>query len=207
MTDRKLTIWFPLMALAVSIGLVPLDAARAQHIDRTKALKVKAAYVYNFAKFVEWPAGAFEKHESPFVIGILGDDPFGPILDRTVKNKQIAGRNIKIQRFQWHDQEQRNALRTCHVLFISTSEQNHLSDVLAAVKGSPVLMVSDLERFAHRKGMIGFVLENGRIVFEINQQSLSEAGLRASSKLLKLARVVQVRKPGKQNVEITAGRS
>ncbi len=200
-TGPNLAVWAATSALLVAAAEV-----RAQAVDEAKALKVKAAYLYNFAKFVEWPDNVFENDKAPFVIGVLGDDPFGRILDDTVKAKKIATRGIRVRRFHWSGERDRTTLRSCHVLYISASERLRLDDILAALKEYPVLVVSDLHEFAHDGGMIGFVLKKGRIVFEINNQALERARLKASSKLLKLARIVEPKKPRAREFRITAHR-
>ncbi len=166
-------------------------AVRAQSVDEAKALKVKAAYLYNFAKFIEWPDQASEDDQAPFVIGVLGEDPFGRILDDTVKGKKIAKRPIEIRRLRWSKQEDRAKLERCHILYISESERHRTDHIISVLEERPLLIVSDIHEFAHSGGMIGFVLEKGRIVFEINREALERARLKASSKLLKLARIVE----------------
>ncbi|MFQ5489736.1 MAG: YfiR family protein [Phycisphaerae bacterium] len=173
------------------LGLTVMAPAYAQEIDKTKALKVKAAYLFNFAKFIEWPNKADGQTKSPFVFGVMGNDSFGRVLGRTVRAKSIAGRTIEVRRMQWDATEDRSALRSCHILFIGSSERSRVGDIFAALQGAPTLLVSDLEGFARAGGMIGFVLEAGRIVFEINQQAIEAVGLKVSSKLLRLARIVE----------------
>lgn len=163
----------------------------AQVIDQAKANKVKATYLYNFARFIQWPRDAFRDDKAPFVIGILGNDPFGRILDDTMKAKTVAGRPIRVRRFRWDREAHRTALRTCHLLYVSRSERRRVGDIVSALHGVPMLLVSDMDGFTGREGMIGLVLENGRIVFEINRSALERVRLRASSKLLALARIVE----------------
>ena len=182
------------MALAASVWLMFTASVRAQEVDESKAIKVKAAYLYNFAKFIQWPDTAFEDDKAPFVIGVLGDDPFGRILDDTVKGKKIAERSVTIRRFSWKEEEDRTSLKDCHILFISGSEQNRRDEIFAALKGHPVLVVSDIHEFARDGGMVEFVLEEGRIVFEITREALEKAELKVSSRLLKLARIVEPRR-------------
>ena len=121
MLSRKTTTWLFPMVLAASAWLAPAPAVRAQDLDEAKALKVKAAYLYNFAKFIEWPNDALGDEETPFVIGVLGDDPFGRILDDTVKEKKIARRPVKIRRLSWSKRVDREKLKNCHILFVSNS--------------------------------------------------------------------------------------
>lgn len=179
------------MVLAASGWLTPATAVRADEIDEANAMKVKAAYLYNFAKFIQWPEVASGDEETPFVIGVLGDDPFGRRLDDTVRAKTIAGRPVEIRRFRWDKPENRAELQNCQILYISNSERGRLKEIFTALQGQPVLLVADISRFAADGGMIGFVLEDQRIIFEINREALERVNLKASAKLLKLARIVE----------------
>ncbi len=179
------------MVAVASAWLTLTPAVCAQQIDEAKALRVKAAYLYNFAKFIGWPSDAFEDEETPFVIGVLGDDPFGRSLDTTVKAKKIGRRPVAIQRLRWSRQADRAKLEDCHVLYISDSERHRLGEIFAMLEDHPVLLVADTPDFASGGGMIGFVLEEQRIIFEINREALEQAELRASAKLLKLAKIVR----------------
>jgi hypothetical protein len=144
--------------------------------------EVKAAYLYNFAKFVEWPPQAFADNESPIVIGVLGENPFGDILEATVQSQTLHGRSILIK-------QSRNVedLKTCQLLFVSQSEQNSVREVLNQLRGASVLTVSDMESFIQNGGIIHFVKKENKIRFEINQEAAKEANLKISSKLLSLA--------------------
>ncbi|MBU0719487.1 MAG: YfiR family protein [Planctomycetes bacterium] len=182
------------MALAASAWLMLTPSVGAQEVDETTATKVKAAYLYNFAKFIQWPDAAFDDDQAPFVIGVLGDDAFGQVLDDTVKAKKIAERPIELRSLRWSRPADRAELKRCHILYISDSERYRLDDILATLEERPVLVVSDAHEFARDGGMIGFVLEQGRIVFEVNREALERAELKASSQLLKLARIVEPRR-------------
>ena len=194
------------MVSATLAWLTQTQSVCAQQIDETKALKVKAAYLYNFAKFIEWPDDASDDEGSPFVIGVLGDDPFGKILDDTVKAKKIAKRPVKIRRFRWSEKEDRAALKNCQILYISHSEQGRLQEIFAALEGRPVMLAADFVGFASDGGMIGFVLEQERIIFEINREAFDQAQLRASAKLLKLARLVPTMDRRRQALGKTKGK-
>jgi len=148
--------------------------------------QVKAAFLYNFAKFVEWPASVSAGPNAPLVIGVLGKDPFGGEIDRAVEGKTINGRRLMIRRFS-----SLQAYQYCHILFVSSSERNNLPQIIATVRNSSVLTVSETDRFAHIGGIINFVTIENRIRFEINQAAAERAGLKISSKLLSLGRVVR----------------
>ncbi len=145
--------------------------------------QVKAAFLYNFAKFVEWPVASVG---NTIVIGVLGDDPFGPVLDFTFEGKTVAGKEFEVRRFQRIDQ-----LQLCQVLFISDSEQENLSRILGALRDIPVLTVSDARNFVKAGGIIELVLEDKKIRFDINLTEARSSRLRISAPLLQLARKVE----------------
>ena len=148
--------------------------------------QVKAALLYNFSKFVDWPETSFQNAAAPIIIGILGNDPFGNHLDRTIKNKTVNGRSLTIHRFKKLDD-----LTPCHILFISPSEKKHLSEVLDKLKTWHVLTVSDMKNFSRSGGMINLITEVNRIRFEINIDAADQGGLKISSQLLKLSKIVR----------------
>lgn len=143
--------------------------------------QVKATYLYNFSKFVEWPANLNGDQNMPIIIGILGDDPFGPEIERTINGKTSNGRRLVIKRFQ-----NLRALEYCHILFISSSERNSLRQTLASV-GPGVLTVGEADHFVQTGGIINFVFVENTVHFEINKAAAERAGLKISAKLLNLA--------------------
>jgi hypothetical protein len=146
--------------------------------------QVKAACIYNFTKFVEWPPEAFPpERSSPFVIGVIGDDPFNGELERAVQNKDVGGRAFIVRHLRKPDEA-----RSCHILFVSRSERKALGDILAAVSSLPILTVSETERFVQSGGIINFLIEQNKVRFEINADAAKKAGLKVSSKLLNLGR-------------------
>lgn len=171
-----------LLAAAV---LLSAQAVGAQG-SRFKEAEVKAVFLLNFAKFVEWPPEAFAGPQAPIVIGVLGADPFGEILDRTIAAESVNGRPVAVKRF-----ESIADLEPCHVLYISSSEKARLPEILAQLETAKVLTVGDMKRFARRGGAINFVSEQNKIRFEINKKAADRAGLKISSQLLKLARMVR----------------
>ena len=150
---------------------------------------VKAAYLYNFVKFVEWPPGAFRNEYVPFLIGILGDDPFGDLLDSAVKDKGIFSRAIHVKRFDGFDGTQIAQLRHCQILFIAYSEKGRLREILQALRGSQVLTVSEIEKFPLLGGMIFFDQEGQRVTLAINLKAAQRAQLTISSKLLQVSKI------------------
>jgi hypothetical protein len=148
--------------------------------------EVKAAYLYNFGRFVEWPAESGIDRNESFEICVLGADPFGPALDATLAGETIGGKRVMAKRIS-KPQE----VNSCRILFVSSSEESHLKEVLAALDRTRVLTVSDIPRFSERGGMIGFVLEGNRVRFDVNLDSAQGAGLTLSSELLKVATSVR----------------
>jgi len=192
MTARLLIL---LLALGAADGVV-LAAVQDQDVDERKAAQVKAAFVYNFAKFVDWPAAAFDDAEedtpAPLVIGVVGDAYSRYAVAEAVKGKDLRGRAIEVRSIALEEDEPlpRETLAACHVLYLNGSIGRRLDPVLDYLDGEPVLTVSDVKRFAERGGMIGLVLRDGRYRFHINEGEAKRAGLRMSPKLLSLATIV-----------------
>ena len=152
--------------------------------DEPLEYQVKAAFLLNFTKFVEWPATAFENSDSPISICILGDDPFGSTLDKIVEGETVEGRKVTIQRIK-----RAPPPKSCPVVFVSKPGKD-IAAVLSGL-GPGVLTVGEGDTFLHASGMIAFVIENRRVRFDINQTSAENAGLKLSSKLLTVARTVE----------------
>jgi YfiR/HmsC-like len=147
---------------------------------------VKAVYLYNFGKFVEWPPSAASSNSNTFSLCVLGNDPFGAALDRTVAGEKIAGRKAVARRISKPQEAQ-----DCQILFISASENERLKPILQALAGRPVLTVSDMPEFCLRGGMIQFELEGNRVRFQVNLGAARSAALSLSSELLKVATAVK----------------
>jgi hypothetical protein len=145
--------------------------------------QVKAAFLYNFGRFVNWPTGTFAEANSPFIIGVVGRDPFGASLDKAVSGKTMTGHPIVIRRFR-----RVSDIEQCHVLFISDSERERLAKVLDRAEGRAILTVSEIDGFTARGGMINFVIESKKVRFDINAVAAQRVRLRISAKLLQLAR-------------------
>jgi len=145
---------------------------------------IKAAFLYNFAKFVEWPSEAFKDNLSPINLYILGSDPFGEALT-SIRDKTVKGRRLSIKRVNTPEE-----ISGCHILFVSASEKGDLKHVLSVLKNLAILTVSDVEKFAQRGGVINFIVVDNKIHFEINPDAAQQSGLKISSQLLKLARIV-----------------
>jgi hypothetical protein len=148
---------------------------------------VKAAFLFNFTKFVEWPAASFADERSPLKICVLGENPFGKAL-HVVMEEEVGGRRLTLMHL-----ENVNNAETCHVLFVSRSERDRLPQVLAGLHSAPVLTVGDTPGFTDKGGMINFVLEGSKVRFNVNQEAAERAGLKISSRLLALAKQVKGR--------------
>lgn len=146
---------------------------------------VKAAFLYNFAKFVEWPPEAFKDPASPLVLGILGTNPFGEAL-QSLKGKTVNGRPLAIRTAASLD-----GLGTCQILFISSSEVPFLPGILNSVKGQNVLTVGDVNEFCEAGGLVNLVTTGDRIGIEVNLEAVGRTRLKISSKILALARIVK----------------
>ncbi len=168
------------LALGRAAGLGPAPAAE----EPISEYQVKAAFLLNFTRFVDWPAAVFAQPDSPLAICVLGDDPFGGLLQQVVEGESVRGRTVEVLRIR-----KAPAPKTCHVLFISRSEKD-VGAVLSTV-GPGVLTVSDRELFLREGGMIAFVVEDRRVRFDVSQRAALRASLAMSSRLLAVARSVQ----------------
>ena len=157
---------------------------------------LKAAFLSNFARFVQWPEDVSESPPSPIIIGVLGKDPFGDALDAAVEGKTIHGRSLIIKRFRTlKDVEE------CHILYISHSEKKRLPLILKGLEDTSMLTVGDTGHFAHLGGMIRFFREEDRIRLEINLDAAEKEGLKLSSNLLNLARIMREPPEGRKHKE------
>jgi hypothetical protein len=144
--------------------------------------QVKAAYLLNFGRFIEWPAKTGATPEEPFQVCVLGQDPFGPILDAALAGETINHAPLAAKRIA-----KPQDASVCRILFISASEEHSLKSILPALDKTAVLTVSDIAQFTRQGGMIQFVLSGNRVRFDVNLVAVRAAGLNLSSELLKLA--------------------
>jgi len=168
------------LCLASGIGV---SAQRPTFDER----EVKAVFLFNFVQFVEWPASAFANADTPVLIGVLGDDPFGAALDEAVRGEVVRGRQLMVARFRRVED-----VKNCHVLFISPSESASYGRILAALQGQATLTVGETAGFTTH-GMIRFVTDGNRVRLEVNVGAVNAAGLTVSSNLLRAARIVGTR--------------
>ncbi len=152
----------------------------------SREYQIKAAFLLNFTQFVAWPAGAFASDDAPLVIGVLGDDPFGPALEETVRGERVRTHPIVVKR------SRRAAdLADCQLVFVCRSERSRTAEILRILGGRPALTVSETDDFAKRGGIINFYLEGRKVRFEINAEAAQREGLKISSQLLSLGRIVR----------------
>lgn len=156
----------------------------AETADNPSEYEVKAAFIYHFAKFIHWPetSGSILS-DSVFVIGLVGDNPFGSFFEELIGQKQIQGMPIRIKRFPRAEDVQ-----PVHILFVSESEKHRMSGILNRLDGFPVLTVGEFEGFLESGGMIYLFLEGNRVRFAVNREAASEKALDISAKLLNLAK-------------------
>ncbi|MGE3958982.1 MAG: YfiR family protein [Vicinamibacterales bacterium] len=177
----------PVASMLVALGLVAAGAVVAASGARPGAegqradeYRVKAAFLFNFAKFVEWPATAFAAPAAPLNVCILGVDPFGHALDDTLRGRLVSGRSLAVRRIA-------EVEAGCHLLFISGSERRRLAVLTDEVRTGGVLTVSEEEGFTAMGGMIELVTAGESIQFNISPASIERAGLHASARLIALA--------------------
>ena len=176
-----------LMFLAL-LGVAVDPAAGASRA--TREYDLKAAFLYNFAQFVEWPADAFESPDAPFVFGIVGTDPFGNSLDQIVAGETVHGHPIVVRR--WATTEE---MGPAHVLFISRAQAARLGNLASLVDSRSVLTVGDGNDFATRGGIIGFVVVGNHVRLVINVARARAANLTISSQLLRQSQLVEASAP------------
>jgi hypothetical protein len=148
--------------------------------------EVKAAFLYNFLRFTEWPPDTLPAAGAPLVVCALGDDPFEGGLETAFQGKVVQGHPVEVRRVRTGADG-----RACQAVFVSASERGRLRQILESLRGSPVLTVGEVEGFARAGGIVNFVVEEGRVRFEVNPDAAARARLRLSSRVLNLARIVR----------------
>ena len=170
----------PILSLSL-IWLLAIGGGHAQESPPTEH-QLKAAFLLNFAKFIEWPPAAFAEATSPMVLGVLGETPFGDVLEQTMRDKTINNRPLVVKVL-------RSSAETtnCHILYIGASEKARLPEIFAGLRGARVLTIGEMDRFTESGGMINFIRQGNKIRFQINEVAAKGVGLKISSKLLSLA--------------------
>jgi hypothetical protein len=167
-----LVLWLPLAALA-------------QQDSRAAEVQIKAAFLYKFGDFVQWPPAAFARADAPFAIGVMGADALAAALEQLVVNRTVQGRPIAVRRLRPGE-----SLAGLHVLFIGRAESAHLGETLAATRGQALLTVTETENALASGSMINFVAEESRVRFDVALPSAERGQLKISSRLLAVARRV-----------------
>lgn len=171
------------MRFPLALALILATQLAAAEPDRPlDEYQVKAAFLYNFARFVDWPPQAFAGPNEPLLICVLGEDPFGKALDNAVDGRKIEGRAIAVRRIS-----DAHATRGCHMLFVSASERKRVLTLLASASGSGLLTVGDSDSATAEGMIINFILDGDKVRFAINVAAAERQKLRFSSRLLSLA--------------------
>lgn len=171
-------------ALAACL-VAPIAATQRAYADDNKEYLVKAAFIYNFVKFVEWPDGKAISKQSGIDICVIGDSP---LMGTGSVFKSASTPKLSLSLVQ--ENSVKAVIGHCHVAFIGESQAGRLDDILAALKGQPVLTVSDIDGFVDRGGMIGFAPSDNKVKLEVNTKSASAAGMRVDAQLLEIAKRV-----------------
>jgi hypothetical protein len=164
----------------LALLIAPLQAAPASQSEYA----LKSVFLYNFCRFIDWPDSAFASPNEPLIIGIIGDDPFGSLLNEAIEGEKYHNRPIRIDHFRTPAD-----IKRCHLLFVSHVGAGRLDPILAAVAGKSVVTVSETEDFLNRGGMITLTAQQNRIRLRINPAALQAANLAVSSKLLRVAEI------------------
>jgi hypothetical protein len=170
----------------VLLAVLFLHLALGAHAQTSKADQVKAAFVYNFTKFIEWPPQSFTDEHAAIVIGVLGDSSMAAVLDDVVRDRRVNGRPITVRTIQ----SAADAAST-HVLFVSNAEGSQWVQVQAAIDTRPVVTVGESPSFARKGGTINFVVQGDKLRFEINMTAAERSGVKISAQLQKLAAAIQ----------------
>jgi hypothetical protein len=168
---------------AIVLGILLSAGARAQE---AKEYQVKAAFLYNFAKFVEWPPQAFKSPSDPIVIGVLGKNPFGDALAAAVAGKAWGGRGFQVREILNAEQA-----AGCQIVFISSSERKRLGALLTGIANAAVLTVGETDNFIGAGGIVNFKIDAGTVRLQINVEAARKQQLHISAKLLSLAEIVE----------------
>lgn len=177
-----LRVWLSTLGVVI---LLSFSWQSLSHAQTMSEYQVKAAYLYNFAKFVEWPGGAFSSPTAPLQFCVLNDRAFGSELNQLVKGKTIAGRPVNVVSVQNAEESRR-----CHILFINSSHAGQVRHVLEVLRETSVLTVGEMQGFVEAGGIINFVLQDDRVQFQVNHKAAIHAGLQISSRLLSVAKSV-----------------
>jgi len=176
------------MGLWSKMLLFLLFAIQSLYAQDKPALEyqVKAAFLYNFTRFINWPPTAFTAPDAPFVIGIVGNDPFGTYIEEIVAGEKVGDRKIIVQHYQ--DVKE---IGNCQIIFIHLSESSKVKEILTALESHNILAVSDIDNFAKLGGQVRFFKESNKVKIQINMEAAKRSQLEISSKLLRIAKILK----------------
>jgi len=176
-----------LVLLVAGLGLsAPVSRPAAQEPAPPLEYQVKAAFLFNFAKFIEWPPGTFHGPEEPFLVCVVGDEGFARAFDLVVSGKSVEGRVLRVRRLRTEEDP-----AACRILYLGAAGLPRAAAVLKSARTGSTLTVGDAPGFIRQGGIINFVMQDNRVHFDINPDAAQRAGLRISSKLLQLATIVE----------------
>lgn len=190
--------FYILLFLSIALQVIPVQAEDEDATKLNREYKIKAAFLYNFIKFVDWPEEKAADLNEPVIIGIIGKDPFKEAF-QPITSKNTKGRKSLIHRFEsvqklsksgQADKSELESLRKCHLLFICSSEKDNISEVLKLVKNHSVLTVGETSNMLKSGGIINFIVEENKVRFEINLAAAKQSNLKIRSQLLRLAKTV-----------------
>lgn len=174
-------LWVSLMCATLAF---PCAAQMSDSSDSSEYL-IKAGFIYNFANLMQWPVNTFPNPESPIVIGILGTDTSGGILDEVLAGKRVNGRAFAVKHLK-----RGMDLKGCNIVFVSASESAHMDEILHLLRNLPILTIGETPSFALHGGIINFIVVDDKIRFEVNVEAAKQADISISSRLLALAKIV-----------------
>jgi hypothetical protein len=195
-TTGKPTLW---AAILIAVLLCASGIARAEEAPSLE-YKVKAAFLFNFLKFVEWPPPKASEATAPITIAVLGEDKFGAAFNE-ITSRKIKDRSIAIKRFaDFNTDEAKAQLSQCQLVFISADQQKYTKDIIELLKKKPVLIVGETPGFLEVGGMVNFIMQEGKVCFELNQDTAEVSDLKMASQLMRLAkRVIDKDSPKSSN--------
>jgi hypothetical protein len=188
-----------LIVIILNLFLVSITSQVRANSTSIKEYQVKAAFLYSFINFVDWPENKLSQDQDTIIIGIIGNDPFGkafePIKDKQVKNKDVVIKRFKSFNELSESDDEYQAVTKCHLLYICPSEKDELQKILKLAMNHNILTVGDMKSFLESGGIINFLMEDKKVRFEINNATAEEAELQIRSKLLRLAKRIIQSKP------------
>lgn len=201
--------FYILLILFITLQIMVVGAEGEDDSSLSREYKIKAAFLYNFIQFVDWPEDKNGDSNDPIIIGIIGKDPFGDAF-KPITSKRIKGRKSLINRFESMEKLKKNgeqgnseleSLKKCHLLFICSSEKDNLTDIIKYVGGYGVLTVGEISNMLESGGMINFLVEENKVCFEINLVAARQNKLKIRSQLLRLAKKVVGEKESKEGMD------